>query len=210
MAGARWRRTADHHLANDTPSCPPLSHTPTGDSNAPDCIPLAEAEQHTPGSSMSALSAASCSHSGAAAAARPQQQRAPLRCRRAAAAGRVRAALWTPPSRGDPQQPQQQQQPKGYDRPWIQANGQPIMAPRTADMAGDPFGLLLRQRIIFLGGEVDDFGADAIVSQLLLLDQQDATKDIKLFINSPGGWAGALCWEGGGPAFCMLAGGAVP
>lgn len=54
-------------------------------------------------------------------------------------------------------------------------------------MAGDPFGLLLRQRIIFLGGEVTDFAADAIVSQLLLLDAQDATRDIKLFINSPGG-----------------------
>jgi ATP-dependent Clp protease, protease subunit len=54
-------------------------------------------------------------------------------------------------------------------------------------MAGDPYGLLLKQRIVFLGGEVNDFGADAIVSQLLLLDAQDPTKDIKLFINSPGG-----------------------
>jgi ATP-dependent Clp protease, protease subunit len=54
-------------------------------------------------------------------------------------------------------------------------------------MAGDPFGLLARQRIIFLGGDVSDFSADAIVSQLLLLDSQDPTKDIKLFINSPGG-----------------------
>jgi ATP-dependent Clp protease protease subunit len=53
-------------------------------------------------------------------------------------------------------------------------------------MAGDPFGLLLRQRIVFLGGEVEDFGADALVSQLLLLDNQDQTKDIKMFINSPG------------------------
>jgi ATP-dependent protease ClpP protease subunit len=64
-------------------------------------------------------------------------------------------------------------------------------------MAGDPFGLLLRQRIIFLGGEVEDFGADALVSQLLLLDNQDATKDIKLFINSPGACLLpqlSLCW----------------
>jgi len=53
--------------------------------------------------------------------------------------------------------------------------------------AGDPFGLLLRQRIVFLGSQVDDFTADAVISQLLLLDQQDPTKDIKLFINSPGG-----------------------
>ncbi|PSC76032.1 ATP-dependent Clp protease proteolytic subunit chloroplastic [Micractinium conductrix] len=65
--------------------------------------------------------------------------------------------------------------------------GQPLMAPRTQDMAGDPFGLLLRQRIVFFGGEVNDFSADAIISQLLLLDAQDPTKDIKMFINSPGG-----------------------
>lgn len=77
--------------------------------------------------------------------------------------------------------------PKGWDRPWIQANSQPLLAPRTADMQGDPFGLLLRQRTIFMGGEVEDFSADAIISQLLLLDSQDPTKDIKLFINSPGG-----------------------
>lgn len=68
----------------------------------------------------------------------------------------------------------------------IEAN-QPILAPRTAEMQGDPFSLLLRQRIVFLGGEVEDFAADAIISQLLLLDQQDPTKDIKIFINSPGG-----------------------
>eukprot|EP00227_Mantoniella_beaufortii_P021527 CAMPEP_0197592120 /NCGR_PEP_ID=MMETSP1326-20131121/14704_1 /TAXON_ID=1155430 /ORGANISM="Genus nov. species nov., Strain RCC2288" /LENGTH=362 /DNA_ID=CAMNT_0043157771 /DNA_START=95 /DNA_END=1184 /DNA_ORIENTATION=+ len=53
--------------------------------------------------------------------------------------------------------------------------------------AGDPFGLLLRQRIVFLGNQVDDFTADAVISQLLLLDAQDPKKDIKLFINSPGG-----------------------
>jgi ATP-dependent Clp protease protease subunit len=45
----------------------------------------------------------------------------------------------------------------------------------------------LRNRIVFLGHQVDDFNADAVISQLLLLDQQDPTKEIKLFINSPGG-----------------------
>ena len=35
--------------------------------------------------------------------------------------------------------------------------------------------------------QVDDFSADVIISQLLLLDADDPTKDIKLFINSPGG-----------------------
>lgn len=51
----------------------------------------------------------------------------------------------------------------------------------------DPSSMLLKQRIIFLGSQVDDFAADVIISQLLLLDAEDPTKDIKLFINSPGG-----------------------
>ena len=63
----------------------------------------------------------------------------------------------------------------------------PAIAPRSPDLAGDPFGLLLRERIVFLGGEVNDFSADAVISQLLLLDSMDPSKDIKLFINSPGG-----------------------
>ena len=53
--------------------------------------------------------------------------------------------------------------------------------------AGDPFQMLLRQRIVMLGNQVDDFIADAVISQLLLLNQQDSKKEIKLFINSPGG-----------------------
>ena len=48
-------------------------------------------------------------------------------------------------------------------------------------------GLLLRERIVFLGNNIDDFVADAIISQLLLLDAQDSSKDIRLFINSSGG-----------------------
>mmetsp|Transcript_165714 Transcript_165714/g.402715 ORF Transcript_165714/g.402715 Transcript_165714/m.402715 type:complete len:284 (+) Transcript_165714:123-974(+) len=65
----------------------------------------------------------------------------------------------------------------------VRAGG--LVVPRQE--AGDPFGLLLRQRIVFLGNQVDDFTADAVISQLLLLDAQDPKKDIKLFINSPGG-----------------------
>ncbi|CAN6461320.1 unnamed protein product [Victoria cruziana] len=48
-------------------------------------------------------------------------------------------------------------------------------------------GLLLKERIVFLGCNIDDFVADAIISQLILLDAQDPTKDIRLFVNSPGG-----------------------
>lgn len=51
----------------------------------------------------------------------------------------------------------------------------------------DVMGLLLRQRIVFLGFNLDEYVADAIISQLLLLDAQDPTQDIRLFINSPGG-----------------------
>ncbi|XP_031483659.1 ATP-dependent Clp protease proteolytic subunit 4, chloroplastic [Nymphaea colorata] len=51
----------------------------------------------------------------------------------------------------------------------------------------DVMGLLLKERIVFLGCNIDDFVADAIISQLILLDAQDPTKDIRLFINSPGG-----------------------
>ncbi|KAM2719745.1 hypothetical protein EV2_041015 [Malus domestica] len=50
----------------------------------------------------------------------------------------------------------------------------------------DTTNMLLRQRIIFLGSQVDDMTADLIISQLLFLDAEDPKKDIKLFINSPG------------------------
>jgi len=53
--------------------------------------------------------------------------------------------------------------------------------------AGDVMGLLLRERIVFLGNEIEDFLADAVVSQLLLLDALDPDSDIRLFVNSPGG-----------------------
>ncbi|XP_057758439.1 ATP-dependent Clp protease proteolytic subunit 4, chloroplastic [Arachis stenosperma] len=61
----------------------------------------------------------------------------------------------------------------------------PATALRGAE--SDVMGLLLRERIVFLGSSIDDFVADAVMSQLLLLDAQDPTKDIRLFINSPGG-----------------------
>jgi len=51
----------------------------------------------------------------------------------------------------------------------------------------DIFSRLLRDRIIFLGEEIDDEMANAIVAQLLLLDSENSEKDIMLYINSPGG-----------------------
>ncbi|MCK5086807.1 MAG: ATP-dependent Clp endopeptidase proteolytic subunit ClpP [Melioribacteraceae bacterium] len=51
----------------------------------------------------------------------------------------------------------------------------------------DIFSRLLRERIIFLGTAVDDHVASLIIAQLLFLEAEDSTKDINLYINSPGG-----------------------
>ena len=51
----------------------------------------------------------------------------------------------------------------------------------------DIYSRLLKDRIIFLGGLIDDAVANTIIAQLLFLDHEDSKKDIKLYINSPGG-----------------------
>lgn len=51
----------------------------------------------------------------------------------------------------------------------------------------DIYSRLLKDRIIFLGGEVEDNIANSIIAQLLFLDAQDKEKDIVMYINSPGG-----------------------
>ncbi len=55
------------------------------------------------------------------------------------------------------------------------------------ERAFDIYSRLLRERIVFLGTQVDDAIADAIVAQLLFLDAEDPERDIQLYINSPGG-----------------------
>jgi ATP-dependent Clp protease, protease subunit len=57
------------------------------------------------------------------------------------------------------------------------------------DRAYDIYSLLLRERIVFLGQEVDDQVANLIITQMLYLEAQDPDKDICLYINSPGGVA---------------------
>src|SRR5580692_2182036 len=57
------------------------------------------------------------------------------------------------------------------------------------ERAFDIYSMLLRQRIIFLGQEVDDQIANLIISQMLYLEALDAERDINLYINSPGGLA---------------------
>ncbi len=62
-----------------------------------------------------------------------------------------------------------------------------IEASSRGERSFDIFSRLLRERIIFLGTEIDDEVANSIVAQLLLLDSENPEKDIMLYINSPGG-----------------------
>ncbi len=55
------------------------------------------------------------------------------------------------------------------------------------ERAYDIYSRLLKERIIFLGGAINDAVANAVIAQLLFLDSQDPKKDIQLYINSPGG-----------------------
>ena len=62
----------------------------------------------------------------------------------------------------------------------IEKNGQ-------SERAYDIYSRLLKDRIVFLGEAIDDHTANIIIAQLLFLDAEDKNKDIKFYINSPGG-----------------------
>lgn len=55
------------------------------------------------------------------------------------------------------------------------------------ERAYDIYSRLLKDRIVFLGGPITDAVANSIVAQFLFLDSQDSSKDIQLYINTPGG-----------------------
>lgn len=55
------------------------------------------------------------------------------------------------------------------------------------ERAYDIYSRLLKERIIFLGGPIDDNVANLVIAQLLFLDAEDSAKDIFLYVNSPGG-----------------------
>ncbi len=55
------------------------------------------------------------------------------------------------------------------------------------ERAYDIYSRLLKDRIVFLGQQIDDHFANIVIAQLLFLEAEDDKKDIKLFINSPGG-----------------------
>ena len=65
----------------------------------------------------------------------------------------------------------------------------PIVVERTArgERAYDIYSRLLRDRIVFIGQPIDDNVANTVIAQMLFLEVEDAKKDIKLYINSPGG-----------------------
>jgi ATP-dependent Clp protease protease subunit len=65
----------------------------------------------------------------------------------------------------------------------------PMVVEQTGrgERAYDIYSRLLKDRIIFLGGGIDDHLANLIIAQLLFLESEDPEKDIHLYINSPGG-----------------------
>lgn len=65
----------------------------------------------------------------------------------------------------------------------------PVVVEQTSrgERSYDIYSRLLKERIIFLSGEVNDVTADLMVAQLLFLEAEDPDKDIQLYINSPGG-----------------------
>jgi ATP-dependent Clp protease protease subunit len=63
----------------------------------------------------------------------------------------------------------------------------PSMATQSMDPAQDVYRLLLKERIVFLGSEVNDSVANLLIAQLLYLEGEDPGRDIWLYINSPGG-----------------------
>ena len=58
---------------------------------------------------------------------------------------------------------------------------------KKGERAYDIFSKLLEERIIFLAGPIDDYLANLVIAEILLLTSKDSTRDIKIYINSPGG-----------------------
>lgn len=65
----------------------------------------------------------------------------------------------------------------------------PMVVEKTnlGERAYDIYSRLLKERIIFLGGPIEDYSANLVIAQLLFLEAEDPKKDIQLYVNSPGG-----------------------
>ncbi|MBX6423311.1 ATP-dependent Clp endopeptidase proteolytic subunit ClpP [Thermosulfurimonas sp. F29] len=65
----------------------------------------------------------------------------------------------------------------------------PIVIEQTGrgERAYDIYSRLLKERIVFIGGDIDDHLANLVIAQLLFLEAEDPERDIMLYINSPGG-----------------------
>lgn len=82
-------------------------------------------------------------------------------------------------------------EPRGIHVPGV------VESTPRGERSWDLFSRLLKERIIFIGTPVDDVVANITVAQLLYLQSEDATKDINLYINSPGGsiYAGLAIYD---------------
>lgn len=71
----------------------------------------------------------------------------------------------------------------------IQDNLVPMVIEKTqfGERAFDIYSRLLKERILFIGGPIDDYIANLVIAQLLFLASEDQKKDVQLYINSPGG-----------------------
>jgi ATP-dependent Clp protease, protease subunit len=94
-----------------------------------------------------------------------------------------------------------------YDPKWIKESRE-VLEPRgiipnvitdtpRGTYGSDLFSRLLKERIIFIGTPIDDMVANSVVGQLLYLQSEDSTKDIQMYINSPGGsiYAGLAIYD---------------
>lgn len=65
----------------------------------------------------------------------------------------------------------------------------PIVVEQTSrgERAYDIYSRLLKDRIVFIGGPIDDSMANLVIAQMLFLQGEDPDKDINLYVNSPGG-----------------------
>lgn len=79
--------------------------------------------------------------------------------------------------------------PEMMNHSMVTANLVPMVVEQSArgERAFDIYSRLLRDRVIFLGGPIDDHVANLVVAQLLFLESENPDKDVSIYINSPGG-----------------------